>query len=364
VVRAARAAATTTAVAWLVALPLTITYQLGGGLGSLGSGETWAALPPVEYGVTAAVVLGTLAAVRLLGTGEPARGRAVAAGGAALLAAGAPALTGHTRAATPELLAIAADVVHLLAGSVWLGGLLALLLVLPDLAGRGALGAEVVARFSAYAAGVLVALGVTGAFLAWRIVASWSALVETGYGRLLLAKIAVVLLVVAGAAWNRTRLVPQLVAADRRRDRRSGASVVVRATGVEVGALVLALLLTGLLVDRSPEAAAEPPRAGNEYAQLGAIRVRASIAPLAVGPATVTLHLTDVEDEPTEGFEAPRARLTSTDVDLGEIVLASTAPGTYAGDVVLPAAGTWQLQISLRTSEFDNPVATVELTVP
>ena len=37
--------------------------------------------------------------------------------------------------------------------------------------------------------------------------------------------------------------------------------------------------------------------------------------------------------------------------------------GSYTAEVVLPSAGTWRLQISLRTSEFDNPVTTLEFTV-
>ncbi len=44
--------------------------------------------------------------------------------------------------------------------------------------------------------------------------------------------------------------------------------------------------------------------------------------------------------------------------------LASLGPGVYAGDVVLPTGGEWEVQVSLRTTEFDNPVRTLELVVP
>lgn len=366
VVVAARAGAVAAVVGWLVGLPLTVLYQLGGGVVSLAAAATWSALPMTEYVVVAVVVLAVVLAVRLLGDGEPARPRAVASGLAALVALGAPALTGHTRAATPEAVAVAADVLHLVAGSVWLGGLVGLALVLPDLAGRGSLGAEVLTRFSAGAAGVLVALVATGSLLAWRILGSWAALVDTGYGRLLLAKVAIVLVVVAAAVWNRWRFVPLLQDADRRRDRRASARLVVRATAAEAGALVLVLLLTGLLVDRSPEESpvAAPAGAGTRSATLGAVRVEVTLEPLGVGPGTVTLTMTDAAGEPTEGFEAPRARLATDELDLGDVPLTSVAPGSYAGDVVIPAPGTWRVQVSLRTSEFDNPVATVELVVP
>ena len=52
---AARAAATGAGVAWLLALPLTAMYQLGGGTDSLVKGSTWSALPSVQYVVTALV---------------------------------------------------------------------------------------------------------------------------------------------------------------------------------------------------------------------------------------------------------------------------------------------------------------------
>ena len=51
------------------------------------------------------------------------------------MAVAAPALTGHTRAAPPVPLSVAADVLHLVAGAVWLGGLVGLALTLPRLAG-------------------------------------------------------------------------------------------------------------------------------------------------------------------------------------------------------------------------------------
>ena len=89
-----------------------------------------------------------------------------------------------------------------------------------------------------------------------------------------------------------------------------------------------------------------------------------TLDPAAVGPATVTIEMTDSTGEPAEGYAAPRVSLSTGDVDLGEVALRNLGPGVYAGDVVLPTSGTWQAQVSLRTSEFDNPVRTVEFEVP
>ncbi|KRB76178.1 copper resistance protein CopC [Nocardioides sp. Root190] len=368
-VRAARVGAVTAAIAWLLGIPLTAVYQIGSGVGALAKGSTWAALDPLEYVVTATVVLGVSLAVVLLGRGLIDRPRRVVALVACGVAACAPALTGHTRAATPEVLAVGADMLHLVAGSVWLGGLVALVLVLPDLGGRRTLAAEVLARFSVVAAGVLVALVITGAFLAWRVAGSWSVLFETGYGRLLLVKILAALIAVLIAAWNRFALVPRLQDASRRRERRDSAHLLVRTTAAEAGVLVAVLLVTGFLVDRSPEPApasavsSVPAEPEVRTALLGGLTVRGTIAPPRTGPSTVTVEIVDATGAPTEGFEAPRLRLSSGEVDLGALPATSAGPGIYSASVVLPAAGTWQLQVSLKISEFENPVAVIEFDV-
>ena len=74
--------------------------------------------------------------------------------------------------------------------------------------------------------------------------------------------------------------------------------------------------------------------------------------------------MTDAAGEPAEGYEAPRLSLTADDVDLGAVQLSSLGPGVYAGDVLLPTGGEWDVQVSLRTTEFDNPVQTVTFRVP
>jgi copper transport protein len=364
----ARAGAATAVAGWLLALPIVAVYQLGGDLGSLADGATWSSLASTEYVVTGAVVLGVATAVALLGAGLPSPPRRAAALGAALVAACAPALSGHTRATTPEVLAVATDMLHLLAGSVWLGGLAALALVLPELAGRGTVGAEVLARFSAVAAGILGALVVTGTVLAWRIAGSWEVLTDTGYGWLLLVKIGAAAAAAGIAAWNRLRLLPDLQRASRRRDRRAGAGLVARATTVEAGVLVAVLLLTGLLVDRSPEPDPTVATAADEArqarsARLGDVEVTAELEPASTGPTTVTIEMRDPAGAAFEGYEAPRARLSSSEVDLGAVALESIGPGTYEAGVVLPSAGTWRLQVSLRLTEFENPVTTVEFDV-
>lgn len=356
-------------VGWLGVVPLVALYQLGLPASSLRDVSAWAALAPAEYVVPAAVVGGlALAAVALPGASVDRTRSGLVLGGCALALA-APAFTGHTRAASPAVLVVGVDVLHLLAGAVWLGGLLAMALVLPDLTARDDAGATTLGRFSTWASGVLAVLLVTGTFNAWRIAGSWGVLLDTGYGGLLLVKVLAVLAAVGVACWNRFALLPRLRAAARHRERRDAAGVLVRTTLVEAGVLVAVLLVTGFLVDRSPEPAAAvggPPGdsgAVEESLRLDDISALVTLDPADVGPATVTIEMTDEAGQPAEGHEAPRLSLSTTDVDLGVVALTNLGPGIYSGDLVIPTAGRWEVQVSLRTTEFDNPVRTVVLDV-
>ena len=366
-VRAARYGALATAATWILNLPLTAWYQFGGGPGILADADIRAALATPVYAVSAAVVLGTALAVWLIRDGRRGGPRPFLALAAALVALAAPAFTGHTRAATPELLVIGADILHLFAGGVWLGGLVALVLVLPDLAGRpGTLAADVLTRFSTAAAGVLVVLVVAGTVLAWRIAGSWDVLFGTAYGWLLLSKIAVALVVVGIAAANRFILLPQITEATRRKDQRGAASVLARYIAAEVAALVVVLLITGFLVERSPQRDASPVGSGAtvvETVYLGDVEARATLKPALEGPVKVEVELFDSAGEPTEGMDTPKLWLSSGDIDLGEVELTSVAPGAYSATVVLSAAGTWQAELALQVGESETPVAVAEFEI-
>ena len=47
----------------------------------------------------------------------------------------------------------------------------------------------------------------------------------------------------------------------------------------------------------------------------------------------------------------------------GTVTVTPIAAGTYRGEVVVPRAGVWEVQVGLPLSRFENPVTTVRLTV-
>lgn len=172
------------------------------------------------------------------------RGRVVPLLGVVLALVSLP-LTGHTRSFGPGWLVVGSDLLHVLAGSVWFGGLLGLLLTLRSAGVETPAAARTVARFSDAAAWLVLTLAASGTVLAWVILPEPAALGTTGYGLVLLAKVATVACVLAVAAWNRFRLVPLVAAGGSR-------SLLRRTVGVEATALLLVLSLTGVLVSQSP----------------------------------------------------------------------------------------------------------------
>ncbi|MGW1539355.1 copper resistance CopC/CopD family protein [Streptomyces sp. NPDC002309] len=107
----------------------------------------------------------------------------------------------HASAGIQVPVAMTSSVLHLLAMAVWLGGLTALLTVLYR--APHDLTSAAVARFSKLAFASVAVLTVTGVYQSWRGLGSWDALTGTTYGRVLLAKVSAVALLLAAAGLSR-----------------------------------------------------------------------------------------------------------------------------------------------------------------
>ncbi len=59
----------------------------------------------------------------------------------------------------------------------------------------------------------------------------------------------------------------------------------------------------------------------------------------------------------------PEVQLRSGDLDLGSVPVTSSDAGTWTADVLLPRAGTWEVEVGLRVSRFEHPVTTVRFEV-
>ncbi|MFF7310688.1 copper resistance protein CopC [Streptomyces sp. NPDC008137] len=122
------------------------------------------------------------------------------------------AMSEHASVGLQAGISMPVDVVHLLAVAAWLGGLGALLVALYRAPADTPVDASAVHRFSRVAFGSVLALIATGTYQSWRQLGSWSAFTDTRYGQLLLAKIALVVVLV-GVAWISRRWTGRLLEA-------------------------------------------------------------------------------------------------------------------------------------------------------
>ncbi len=166
--------------------------------------------------------------------------------------AGSLAWTGHAGSTVGELglLHLSADVLHLCTASAWIGGLVALIQLLAAvrwLPRWTVLAHDATQRFSNLGLLSVVVLSVTGFINACILVGSLHALTVTEYGRVLMLKLCLVLVMLVFAAINRFRLTPRLAPASAEKGKPDSLRGLIRNSAIET-VLGLAILATvGLL---------------------------------------------------------------------------------------------------------------------
>jgi copper transport protein len=198
---------------------------------------------------------------------------AVGAAAACLLV---PGLAGHAAQTSPRGLSLLFDWGHLAAGSIWIGGLIGLLVLWRSTAEllRVAALSFVVPRFSRIAfASVMLLIG-SGIGSALQHLPTLASLWQTSYGKTLVLKIVLLGSAMLLAAVNLSRTKPRLEAASAHPTRAAGAAVLLRrlVTG-EVLFVFGALFAAGLLASLAP-----PSKALSE---LGHVTARVGPGPVS-----------------------------------------------------------------------------------
>ncbi|MEX5718894.1 copper resistance CopC/CopD family protein [Geodermatophilus maliterrae] len=389
-------------------------YAAGAGLGSLLDPALVATTGSSAFGLT---TLGRGALALLLAallvplwrragapTAQESAGLAVLAGGVVLTTAA----VGHPVAGPLPVFATAVTAVHVAAMALWLGGLAALL---AGLVRRGAEAGELAGalpRWSRIASGSVAALVVTGVVQSVREVGSPTALVSTTYGWVLLAKLALVLLLLAAAGvsrvWvqqhlgvarprpgGRRRVTAHAFAApasgaDEQADEGTVAAARVRAAAqargavedvgplrrsvlVEAAVAAVVLALSAVLVGTPPARAtlAEPVDVTlplrSAAGESGSVQL--SVDPARPGANTLHLYLFDDAGQLAQPADL-RVTLTEPEQEIGplEVDLEPAGPGHWVADgMSIPGAGTWTVAVSVRLDEFTATTASTDFPV-
>lgn len=355
-------------------------------------GDTLASPFGVSSGLRAAGLVALAAGTRPSTGAVP---RWVLAG--AVVTVGSYLLAGHTMTSQPRALVMAADLAHLLAAAAWAGGLVLLAVVLRTRrrSDEPLAAARVVVGFSRLATVALFALTAAGLALAWVEVRALRALVSTPYGWTLLAKVAVVAVVLAAAAYNHRRLVPAVARAAHRTptvgrravpaggsgeeppmDAPRGMAAADRAwrrlsrtVRFEAVGLAVVVVITAFLTYLQPAAdAAGITGAFSTYQPLGDdYEVNLVVDPNRAGVNEVHLYVLDATGRPAGDVgQELTLRMTKPDEDIGPIERDPTVAGPghwlHVGPE-LSIPGRWQVEIVLQVSDFQELRTQIPVTV-
>nr|WP_306300388.1 MULTISPECIES: copper resistance protein CopC [Streptomyces] len=336
--------------------------------------------------------------------------RTLAAGVALALALAATwAVAEHASTGIQVPVAMVSAVLHLLAMSVWLGGLTALLITLYRASADDPLRPAAVGRFSRLALAAVGVLAATGVYQSWRGLGSWEAF-TTPYGRTLALKTGAVILMLTAASYSRnwterllrvprekpelvtvgggdqghpppdrmtkvdSRAVPDAVGSGPEDQRRGLRRSVLAEVVIGVVVLAVTTVLTGSQPGRAATATATASTVSGQPdvnltvvpfdtgTPTGRGRVQITLEPGRVGRNVVEAVVFGADG----GLIAiPELRLTFTQsarrvgpLD-AELVDQS---GYWGSDTLdLPLAGTWTMRATVRVSDIDQ--VTVSKTV-
>ncbi|HWY90208.1 MAG TPA: CopD family protein [Solirubrobacteraceae bacterium] len=284
-----------------------------------------------------------------------------------------PALAGHASIERPVGVFFPADVLHVLAGSVWVGGIACLLLALPgatrqlERGERSRLLLATLARFSSLALGAVVVIAATGVIQAYINVRSFSALFHTTYGALILVKVALLGSLI-GLGWiNRGRVIPALARLVGAGQSPGGIGVLARrAMRGEIVLMLCVFGVTAALVSYAPPIdAASGPFATNTT--IGSAVLEMTVEPARVGLNTIHLYLINAKDG--SQFTATKELVVTAALPsegIGPLPLKAnlSGPGHYTlNSTELSPGGTWEISITDRISEFEQSSRTVRVPI-
>jgi copper transport protein len=285
-------------------------------------------------------------------------GALVAAMGVLLI----PGTAGHAAQTSPRGISVILDWLHLITGSVWLGGLIGLLVLWVTLpaAGRVAGLSIVVPRFSNVAfVAVLLLLG-TGTWATINHMPALDALWLTGYGVAILVKIGLLIAAMALGAGNLLRTKPRLIAARDRPELGQPAARLLRRmisgeTVLVAGAVFAAAVLSSLAppppafaLQNTALANVGPGRVAQTVKQAGYV-LQVLVSPnKAVAPNSFALRITK-NGQPVRGANVTLTfNHTEMQMPQQEYQLTEIQPGLYSRAAsALVMVGKWALAFQI-----------------
>ena len=262
------------------------------------------------------------------------------------------------------------DFIHVMSATLWAGGLLFLAISLwitrpLEAESKTWLNLSLILNFSGLAAIAVGALLVSGTYLAWTHIGTWTNLVGTAYGLVLLAKISIAVLTFLMAGINLVYIKPRLDKAYENPEDPKSETAVSRfriVVIIEVTLALIIIMITGFLTDlqRGIDAPllTDAPGQTTVEQKVDDLTVRLTLTPALVGQNTFDIVVTDENGDPVPDIDEASLRFTFLGQSIGSAFADAAkiedgyfqAEGSY-----ISLIGTWQVEVAIqRPGVFDT----------
>jgi copper transport protein len=246
-------------------------------------------------------------------------------------------LAGHPVATNPVAVSVGLDMLHMLAISLWVGPLLIIVydrnMWLATDESTSAPSLRWFSRTAGFAVPVIVA---TGVIQAWLMMDGFGQILESRYGRTLIVKACLVIVLIALGAVSRVAM----------QQKRSGS--LRQSMGIEVLFGIIILTITSALVAMPQKGTIEPAPLSSTIFQ-GQMIVELSLTSARVGQSEVHVVVAKADGTFVQ-IEAATARMSmpARNIPNGPIVLAETGSNHFSGVTEFAYSGEWVVEILVK----------------
>ena len=246
-------------------------------------------------------------------------------------------LAGHPVVTNPVALSVGLDMLHLLAVSLWVGPLL---IIVYDrnmwLATDESTSAPSLQWFSRTAGFAVPVIVLTGTLQAWLMLDGFGQILDSRYGRTLIVKVCLVVVLIA------------LGAVSRKAMQRKQSGSLRQSMGIEVLFGLIILALTSTLVAMPPKGTIEPAPLSSTSFQ-GQMIVELSLTSARVGQSEVHI-LVAMADGSLIRVDSATARMSMPlrNIPNGPIALQETRPNHFSGVTEFAYSGEWVVEILVK----------------
>ena len=248
-------------------------------------------------------------------------------------------VSGHPSADTLTGIFVPVDIAHLVGIAVWVGGLFSIVLLRREVDGND-LVAPAIARFSRNATWAMPLVIITGVAQTLHLTDGVSTLVDSGYGRFIIAKLGLVIVAVVLGTRARRSLAAR------------GTASILSLVRVEAAIALVVLALSAALVSTSPNASNQQvPTFTASLAQ------RNIIAEITISPARVGESEIHALFSPPGGAITPvkavkvRMELPAKNVPAIPVEMIQLGANHWSGIVQFPYSGDWSLEVLVTPSD-------------